>query len=133
MIAVILVFLLAANVLFVPFDHWLDTATGFVNFGYWPPGTDVLLVTTLAATAGSGGIGNLVISNWVRDKGFGMGATVGAVPSALGGRKIHLSRVGKIFDVDHESLRRWRLWRRYVLLDQAVLWAGGCFVGMYLT
>jgi hypothetical protein len=133
MIIVILVFLFSANVFFVPFDHWLDTAIGFVTFGYWPPGTDVLLLTTLAATAGSGGVGNLVISNWVRDKGLGMGATVGAIPSAFGGRKIHLSPVGKVFDVDDESLRRWRLWRRYVFLDQAVLWAGGCFLGMYLN
>lgn len=133
MITVILIFLLAANLLFVPFDHWLDTAKGFVRFGYWPSGTDVLLLTTLAATAGSGGVGNLVISNWVRDKGFGMGATVGAIPSAFGSHNIHLSHAGKVFDVDRESLRRWGLWRRYVMLDQIVLWAGGCFVGMYLN
>ena len=133
MIVFILIFLLSANVLFVPFDHWLETTAGFFSFGYWPPGTDVLLLTTLAATAGSGGVGNLVISNWARDKGFGMGGTVGAIPSALGGRQIHLSSVGRVFEVNPENLRRWRLWRRYVFLDQAVLWAGGCFVGMYLN
>ena len=76
-----------------------------MNFGYWPAGTDIVLLTTLAATAGSGGVGNLVISNWVRDKGFGMGATVGAIPSALGGRNIHLSHVGNVFDMNPESLR----------------------------
>ena len=133
MIVLIFLFLFAANLLFVPFDHWLNTAKGFVHFGYWPAGTDILLLTTLAATAGSGGVGNLVISNWVRDKGFGMGSAVGAIPSALGGRNIHLSQVGKVFDINRENLRRWRLWRHYVMLDQVVLWAGGCFLGMYLN
>jgi hypothetical protein len=130
MIAMIFVFLLVANILFVPAKHWLETLQGFFRFGYWPAGVDIVLLTTLAATAGSGGIGNLAISNWVRDKGFGMGAAVGAIPGALGGRKINLSHVGKVFEI---NLRRWRIWHRYVVLDQVVLWAAGCFIGMYLN
>lgn len=133
MIVMIFVFLFVANILFVPIAHWVTTFRGFLSFGYWPPGIDIVLLTTLAATAGSGGIGNIAISNWMRDKGFGMGATVGAIPGALGGRKISLSHVGKVFEINAENLRRWRLWLRYVFLDQVVLWAGGCFIGMYLN
>jgi len=133
MIIVIFVFLLVANLLFVPRRHWIQTAAGFFEFGYLPSGTDVVLLATLAATAGSGGVGNLVLSNWVRDKGFGMGAVVGAIPSAFGGRQIRLSHVGKVFEVNNESLRRWRGWWKYVLLDQVALWATGCFLGMYLN
>ena len=83
MIVMIFAFLFIANLLFVPAEHWLETFQGFFHFGYWPPGIDIVLLTTLAATAGSGGIGNIAISNWVRDKGFGMGAAVGAIPGAL--------------------------------------------------
>jgi hypothetical protein len=133
MIVMIFVFLFTANLLFVPAKHWLETFQGFFQFGYWPPGIDIVLLTTLAATAGSGGIGNIAISNWVRDKGFGMGATVGAIPGALGGRKINLSHVGKVFEINTENLRRWRGWCRYVVLDQVVVWAGGCFIGMFLN
>jgi hypothetical protein len=133
MIVCIMIFLVIANVLFAPFDHWVETASGFFSFGYWPHNTDMVLVATLAATAGSGGVGNLVISNWARDKGFGMGASVGAIPSAVGGRNVTLSRVGKVFDITPENLRRWTVWSRYVFLDQVVLWAGGCFVGMFLN
>ena len=133
MIAMIFAFLFTANLLFVPAAHWLATFQGFFQFGYWPPGIDIVLLTTLAATAGSGGIGNIAISNWARDKGFGMGAAVGAIPGALGGRHISLSHVGKVFEINSENLRRWRVWTRYVLLDQVVLWAGGCFIGMYLN
>ena len=133
MITFIFVFLIVVNLLFAPMEHWMRTAVGFLQFGHVPPGADMLLLATLAATAGSGGVGNLVISNWVRDKGYGMGSVVGAIPSAFGGRQIHLSHTGKVFEVNSENLRRWRLWRKYVAVDQVVLWAGGCFLGMYLN
>lgn len=133
MISYIFVFLIVANVLFVPFEHWARTAAGFINFGYWPEGTDVVLVATLAATAGSGGVGNLVISNWVRDKGFGMGGVAGAIPSAFGSKRIQLSPVGSVFEINEENMRRWSTWCRYVFMDQVVLWAGGCFIGMFLN
>jgi hypothetical protein len=133
MVAFIFVFLLAVNAIFVPPSHWFRTAAGFLEFGYMPQGADVVLLATLAATAGSGGIGNLVISNWVRDKGFGMGAVTGAIPSAVGGRTVALSRVGSVFAITQESLDRWRTWWRYVELDQVWLWGLGCFAGMYLN
>lgn len=133
MITYIFAFLAAANLLFVPAGHWLETLAGFVQFGHWPAGADPVLIATLAATAGSGGVGNLVISNLARDKGFGMGGVVGAIPSALGGRRITLSRQGSVFDITPESIARWKTWWKYVHLDQVALWAGGCFVGMFLN
>ena len=63
------------------------------------------LIGALAATAGSGGIGNLTVTNWVRDKGFGMGSKVGAIPSAVGGHEIQLSHVGTVFPA---TPRTWR-------------------------
>ncbi len=133
MIAFIFVFLLVVNVFFVPAANWARTAAGFVQFGYLPAGADMVLLATLAATAGSGGIGNLVISNWVRDKGFGMGGAVGAIPSAVGGRDVTLSHVGMVFPVTPSNLERWRLWWRYVNIDQVWLWGLGCFLGMFLN
>jgi hypothetical protein len=91
------------------------------------------LIGALAATAGSGGLGNLTITNWVRDKGFGMGSQVGAIPSAIGGHEIRLSHVGTVFEVDEKSLGRWRQWMRYVIADQVWLWGAFCFLGMYLN
>lgn len=133
MLAFIFVFLTVANVLFVPAAHWWRTAQGFFEFGRLPAGTDWIMLATLAATAGSGGVGNLVISNWVRDKGFGMGGVVGAIPSAFGAQQIHLSGVGKVFDINPDNLRRWRQWWAYAVVDQVWLWGVGCFVGMYLN
>jgi len=133
MISYIFVFLLVINVWFVPASTWVETASGFVQFGHIPSGIDVVLLATLAATAGSGGIGNLTITNWVRDKGLGMGRTVGAIGSAVGSEHVQLSHVGNVFSPTPENLRRWREWCRYVVADQVWLWGGGCFVGMFLN
>ena len=55
-------------------------------------------------------MGNLTVTNWIRDKGFGMGAKVGAIPSAVGGtREIRLSHVGTVFPATADNIARWRL------------------------
>ncbi len=133
MLALVFGFLLIVNAAFIPLGHSWRTLLGFFQFSGLPPAADWALLGALAATAGSGGMGNLTISNWVRDKGFGMGAKVGAIPSAIGGMEIRLSHVGKVFDVNDRSLARWREWMRYVYADQVWVWGLFCFLGMYLN
>src|SRR5918996_3494299 len=104
MLGVVFLFLIVVNALFVPAAHWWQTFQGFFRFSGIPHPIDWGLIGAFAATAGSGGIGNLTVTNWVRDKGFGMGALVGAIPSAVGGHAITLSRVGKVFPAEGENL-----------------------------
>jgi hypothetical protein len=133
MLAIVFSFLLFVNFAYVPFAHWWTTFSGFFQFSGLPRPIDWGLIGALAATAGSGGLGNLTITNWVRDKGFGMGAKVGAIPSAIGGIEIKLSHVGTVFPTTPENLTRWREWLRYVHADQIWVWALFCFLGMYLN
>ena len=133
MLAVVFSFLLFINVIFVPASHSWSTFIGFFSFSGLPSPIDWTLLAALAAMAGSGGMGNLTVSNWVRDKGFGMGSKVGAIASAIGGVKIQLSHVGKIFVVNEETLVRWKDWMRYVQADQFWVWGAFCFLGMYLN
>jgi hypothetical protein len=133
MLAVVFLFLVLVNVFFVPFPHWARTFAGFFSFAGLPHPIDWGLIGALAATAGSGGIGNLTVTNWVRDKGFGMGAKVGAIPSAVGGHQIQLSHVGTVFPATSENLSRWHEWLRYVHTDQLWVWGLFCFVGMFLN
>ena len=133
MLVIVFSFLLTVNVAFVPPSHWWETIQGFFQFTGLPDPIDWALIGALAATAGSGGIGNLTITNWVRDKGWGMGASVGAIPSAIGGHQIQLSHIGRVFDVNPESLHRWNAWMRYVHADQVLIWGACCFLGMYLN
>lgn len=103
---------------------------------YWAehqqlPPLDWAMLAAFAAIAGAGGLTNSLYSNYARDKGWGMGLHVGAIPSAVGGRSIRLSHVGRVFHVNDESLRRWRGWLRHILRDQAI-WTVCCFIGMAL-
>lgn len=133
MLGVVFLFLIVVNVAFVPFGHWVQTFVGFFQFSGLPHPIDWALIGALAATAGSGGLGNLTVTNWVRDKGFGMGSKVGAIPSAIGGHEIKLSHVGMVFEANEANLGRWREWMRYVHADQIWVWAVFCFLGMYLN
>jgi hypothetical protein len=133
MLGLVFTFLIVVNVAYVPASHWWTTFTGFFQFSGVPRPIDWGLIGALAATAGSGGLGNLTVTNWIRDKGFGMGAKVGAIPSAVAGHHMQLSHVGKIFEVNERSLARWREWMRYVVADQIWVWGLFCFLGMFLN
>jgi hypothetical protein len=112
---------------------WWEIASGFYRFGSLPSGEiNWATLAAFSAVAGAGGLTNAAFSNYARDKGWGMGAKAGAIPSAIGGRTIKLSHTGKVFDVNEVTLPRWRRWLRVILRDQFLLWAPGCVIGMAL-
>jgi hypothetical protein len=157
-VAVVLGFCLAIGVLLVAPENWWNVVSGFGRFGtvpvddgqggetavnvlgeflrdgHWPAISlaNIALLGAFAGYAGGGGLGNSLYANYVRDKGWGMGRLVGAIPSAISGRHITLSHLGKVFPVTAENLRRWSGWWRVILADQLIVWAPGCFVGMAL-
>src|SRR6185436_7140777 len=65
--------------LFVPARTWATALTGFAGFDlntgafqFVPAGADFFLLGAFAAYAGGGGVANLTLSNWAREKGYGM-------------------------------------------------------------
>ena len=96
------------------------------------PDLDWALIAVFASIAGAGGLTNVMLSHYARDKGWGMGARVGAIASAVGGRKVSLSHVGQTFRLTDENRTRWKGWVRHIVRDQAVVWLLCCFVGMAL-
>jgi hypothetical protein len=132
MVALILAFLVFVGVFFVAPDTWGRVFQGFVSFGTLPEGADWLLLGGFAAYAGAGGVINAAISNWFRDKGFGMGGAVGFIPALVGGRQIQLTGTGKVFPATPENKRRWDDWWKYAGADQYWVWVVGCFLGMAL-
>lgn len=121
MILFIFAVLLVSNVVFVPGAEWIKTGAGFFRIGAVPAEVDYMLLAVFAALAGAGGVGNLALSSWARDKGMGMAGASGGLET------------GAMFRPGPENMRRWRIWWRYALIDQAGLWALGCLVGMFLT
>jgi hypothetical protein len=130
---IVLTFLGFVAIAFVQPSTWWEIGSGFFKFGSLPQ-TDFSWATlaAFAAVAGSGGLNNTAFSNYVRDKGWAMGARVGAIPSAIGGRKISLGHTGKVFALDETNLTRWQGWLRHIRREQLWLWAPGCILGMAL-
>jgi hypothetical protein len=135
MVTWIVVYLLIVDVFFVPAKAWGDLAAGFFKFGSiprGPTGVDWPLMGAFAAYAGAGGIGNCWITNWLRDKGFGMGKVIGFIPSAVAGKKVKLAHVGTVFEPTEKNMSTWTQWWKYLWVDQGILFGGGCVIGMYL-
>ena len=126
-------------ILFASPSHWLATLTGFVgfdlstrSFNLIPPGADWFLLGAFAAYSGAGGVTNLMLSNWARDSGLGMGRVVGFIPAAIGGQKVKLAHVGSIFKITSENLQTWKEWWRIVQVDQWIVFGVGSMLGMGL-
>jgi len=95
------------------------------------PAQDWAMLAGFAAIAGLGGMANTLFSNYARDKGWGMGKYVGAIPSAIGGRNISLSHTGRVFPLDTGNRSRWRGWMNHIRRDQYI-WTFVQFLGMAL-
>ncbi len=112
---------------------WWEVFSGFFKFGWLPPGEiDWFLLAGLAGFAAAGGIFNMAVSNYFRDKGYAMGERVGYIPSLIGGRVVRVSPVGKVFRITADNVEHFRTWWKYVIADQVWVWGAGCFIGMFL-
>jgi hypothetical protein len=154
----VLGFCLVMGLIFVSPENWFNVFSGFVKFGnvpvsdghggetvtnafthWWQTGqwpvistASIIMLGAFTGYAGGGGLSNSTYSNYVRDKGWGMGSRVGAIPSAIGGHEITLSHVGKVFELTDDNMQKWKGWWRYILTDQLIVWMPGCFMGMAL-
>ena len=82
--AVLLLVVLAVAFAIRP-ESWVALPEGFAHVGTVPAGLGIALVFSAVAFAGSGGAQNLCQSNWIRDKGFGMGQYVPRLVSPVTG------------------------------------------------
>jgi hypothetical protein len=130
---------LVLAVLFVPGPTWTAAAAGLAGFdlaagefAFFPEGADFFLLAALVAYSGSGGVVNLTLSNWARDKGYGMGERAGYIASAVGGEKVAVAHTGFTFRGDGEAMRRWRGWWGLVRADQWGVFFVGAILGMVL-
>ncbi len=136
MICWILAFLLLTGLFLVPPGVWGMVGAGFVapllGSPAFPPGADWFLLAGLAAYTGAGGTINATLTYWLRDKGIGMGGTVGSNQGVVGGQRVNLSLAGAVFPPSGENLRRWKGWWRYLRADQWYIWTVGSLVATAL-
>lgn len=137
MVVAILGGLGALALLFVAPETWLRALAGFFafdlqtnEFRFIPEGADLFLLGAFAAYSGCGGVFNLTLSNWARDKGYGMSKLVGYIPAAVGGTEVKLAHSGFRFAPTPEAMVRWKGWWRIVRADQWGVFFVGALLGM---
>src|SRR5678815_197356 len=125
--------------IYVPLETWASAVVGFFGFNaarggfvFLPDDVDILLLGALVGYSGAGGVLNITLSNWARDKGYGMGGRVGHISGAVGGEASHLADTGFIFEPDAANMSRWRGWWRIVRVDQWGIFFVGALLGMML-
>ena len=139
LVALILGGLGSLALLFVPASTWGAAIMGFMafdaqngSFQLVPSGADFFLLGAFAGYAGGGGVANLTLSNWARDKGYGMSSAVGYIPSAVGGSKVAPAHSGSTFKPTASALEQWNGWWRIVRVDQWAVYFTGAVLGMTL-
>jgi hypothetical protein len=127
------------TIVFAPLSTWIAAAAGLAGFDigrskfdFLPAGVDFFLLGALVAYSGAGGMVNITLSNWARDKGYGMGQLAGYIPAAVGGHKVNLAHTGFTFRPNALALRRWNGWWRIVGVDQWGIFFTGAIFGMML-
>ena len=130
---------LVLGMIYVPVHTWTSALSGFLGFNaqagkfiFLPEDVDILLLGALVGYSGGGGVLNLTLSNWARDKGYGMGSRVGHISGVVGGEKSQLADTGFMFEANEQNLSRWRGWWRIVRVDQWGIFFVGALAGMML-
>jgi len=124
--------LLILDIAIVPPSTWGEALLGYVSFGQIPQGVDMLLLGAMVGYSAYGGFGNNAITNWYRDKGYGMGGKVGYIPTAIAGTSIKVWPRGMVAPPTEENISRFKGWWKLLNIDQwGVFWLGG-MLGMLL-
>ena len=117
-----LVFLAVAIVAAISPSAWADLPQALTNIGRLPD-SDVIpisLVLSGLVFAGAGGVNNLAQSNWIRDKGFGMGIYIPRIVSPITGEEAAAPATGSMMRQDAENIRRFHGWWAVASKEQLV-------------
>ena len=138
LVAIIVVFIIVGVVVATEIGAWASVVTqapGSI------PGVPGAIATLGAATflgaiafAGAGGANNLTQSNYIRDKGLGMGGLMPKVVSPITGEEQAAPSLGYTFPVTDENMRRWRGWWKVANREHFITFFGfGCGILIALS
>ncbi len=131
-IGAVVVFIVIALLTAVGVDQYADLGQAVTSVGTFPSEIEFAILAGALAASGAGGANNLVQSNWIRDKGYGMGRYAPRVVSPVTGREEAApSGRGYRFPPDEANLARWRVWWRRANIEQFVTFA--CIGGLAIV
>lgn len=102
-------------------EHIIQALKGLFNFGFLPPGIDIAVFLGATVFAGAGGLLNLCVSLWYRDKGIGMGHYAGKIANPITGKPEAVSATGYQFEINEKNMANWKKWMRFIKIDQGVI------------
>ena len=122
LVAIIVVFLLVAIAIATDLSAWTGIITkapqGAANLPRYLVEIGTTTIFGAIVFAGAGGCNNLVQSNYIRDKGLGMGILMPKIVSPVTGEEEARPSLGYKFPVNEENLRRWRNWWKVANQEQ---------------
>ncbi|WP_250005187.1 Nramp family divalent metal transporter [Actinoplanes sp. M2I2] len=122
-------FLIVVVIFVISLGTWGDGARATVTeFGQIPDGITFTLLLSAIGAAGAGGVHNLVLSNWIRDKRYGMGAHVPRLVSPITGREEAAGTDRYAFPADEANLARWQVWWKRANAEHLATFVAVCFV-----
>lgn len=115
-----IVFLAVAIVAAIGASAWADVPQAITNFGRLPDQNliPVSLMLSAMVFAGAGGVNNLAQSNWIRDKGFGMGVYIPKIVSPITGEETAAPATGVMVRQDAANLQRFAIWWKRANTEQ---------------
>ncbi len=114
LVAIIMAFLLVGIFVATKLSAWTSVVTQAPGSIPGIPGAvatiGIAAFLGAVAFAGAGGANNLTQSNYIRDKGLGMGGRMPKIVSPITGEEVAAPSLGYTFPVNEENMRRWREW-----------------------
>src|SRR5215218_8897678 len=124
LVAIIVVFLLMAIVIATDMSAWTGIITkapqGAANLPRYLAEIGTTTIFGAVVFAGAGGCNNLMQSNYIRDKGLGMGILIPRIVSPITGEEEARPSLGYKFPVNEENMRRWRNWWKVANQEQFI-------------
>jgi hypothetical protein len=122
LVTIILVFMVLAIIIATDASSWTGIITkapaGAANLPRYISEIGVTAIFGAVVFAGAGGCNNLVQSNYIRDKGMGMGEHIPRIVSPITGEEEAAPSIGYMFRTDEENMRRWRGWWKVANQEQ---------------
>ena len=116
----IIVFMITIALLLFNLDTVMQMLKGCMQIGFIPKDIELSLFLTALAFAGAGGTLNIAQSEYIREKGYGMGRFIGRLCSPITGEKEPVECTGFYFECNEENMNRWKIWWKSVSLEHFV-------------
>ena len=120
-VPVFFVLILIITILSFNLDNFVLALKGLINFGWFPQNINLEVFLGATVFAGAGGLLNLAVSLWYKDKGIGMGSYAGKITNPITGKTEAIPATGYKFETTQNNLKKWKKWIKLITLDQGLI------------